>query len=206
LHEVDEIIVIKEGQISENGTFKQLMKNKGHLSKLIGDHVQLINEKEEELELESPLEAKKVYSMSKSKLNNSQITNRRTFSLANNNAKTTDENLAIHIEKIQHGLIGSEGLSRENSISVFERNRMSVVSMHETEAEEEVIPSDSEPMKLVLEDQSVNYKQTPLVSYLRAGTGVVATLALVILFFLVHLVRIGSGKNILGQIKIHLLQ
>jgi len=194
LHEVDEIIVIKNGQITENGTFKQLMKNKGHLSQLIGEHVQLIND-EEELELESSDPAEQ-YAMSKSKLDSCQLTNRRSFSVANNNAKLTDKNLAIHIEKIQLSLIGSEGVSRKNSISVFEKNRMSVVSMQEHE-EEEMNPSDSEPMKLVLEDQSVNYKEAPLVSYLRAGTGAVLTICIFVLFFLVHAVRIGSGKKIL---------
>jgi len=191
---VDEIIVIKNGQITENGTFKQLMRNKGHLSQLIGEHVQLIND-EEELELESsdPVEQ---YAMSKSKLDSCQLTNRRSFSVANNNAKQTDKNLAIHIEKIQLSLMGSEGVSRKNSISVFEKNRMSVVSMQEHE-EEEVNPSDSEPMKLVLEDQSVNYKEAPLISYLKAGTGTVLTICIFVLFFLVHAVRIGSGKKIL---------
>ncbi len=189
---MDEIIVIKNGQITENGTFKQLMKNKGHLSQLIGEHVQLIND-EEELELESndPVEQ---YAMSKTKLDTCQLTNRRSFSVANNNAKQTDKNLAIHIEKIQLSLMGSEGVSRKNSISVFEKNRMSVVSMQEHE-EEEVSPSDSEPMKLVLEDQSVNYKEAPSISYLKAGTGAVLTIFIFILFFLVHAIRIGSGKK-----------
>ncbi len=192
MKEVDDIIVIKEGKIIENGSLKQLMKNKGHLSTLINEHVQLIEEEEEELELESatPLET---YRMSNSKLNSSQITNRRSFSVAYNNAKKTDENLAIHIEKLQMGLIGSEGVSRRDSIRVFERNRMSIVSTHELEVEE-VSPSDSEPMKLVLEDQSVNYKQSPVVSYLKAGTGIGATVSIFIMFFLVHGIRIGSGK------------
>ena len=42
LHQVDEIIVIKNGEITENGTFKQLMSNRGHLARLVGEHVQII--------------------------------------------------------------------------------------------------------------------------------------------------------------------
>ena len=44
MHQIDEIIVIKEGRIIENGTFKQLMSNKGHLANLVGEHVQIIDE------------------------------------------------------------------------------------------------------------------------------------------------------------------
>ena len=52
MHEVDEIVVIKNGVIIEHGTFKQLMNNKGHLSQLIGEHVQIIEENEAEQEPE----------------------------------------------------------------------------------------------------------------------------------------------------------
>jgi hypothetical protein len=181
--------VIKNGQITENGTFRQLMKNKGHLSLLIGEHVQIIDE-EEEPELVNHLNdsSNGISVTTHAPLNNDQINNRRRLSLSRH-VKATDENLPIHIENCQLTLIGGEH-SRKDSIKVFERNRMSIVTI---DNEEEVVPSDAEPMKLVLEDQSVNYKQVPFFSYLKAGKGVVLTLMLFVLFFLVHGVRIGSG-------------
>jgi len=109
----------------------------------------------------------------------------------NKKIKTTDENLAVHIEKSQLNLIGIEKMRRSPSVEVFERNRLSVVTI-----DDEVVPDDAEPMKLVLEDQSVDYKQLAVVSYLKAGKGTVITLLLFAFFFLVHGLRIGSGKSL----------
>ena len=196
MHEVDEIVVIKNGVIIEHGTFKQLMKNKGHLSQLIGEHVQIIEENEAEQEPEQInyfLRRHSELSASSTSLNRNQESNRRRLSF-NKHVKVTDENLAIHIENVQMHLIGVESPNtRKDSINVFERNRlMSIVTNDEEDNENVVIPSDAEPMKLVLEDQSVNYETSAIVSYLKSGTGVVVTILLFILFFLVHGVRIGS--------------
>ena len=78
--------MIKDGSITENGTFKQLMKNKGHLSQLIGEHVQLIEENEPEPETDQQQQAS--YQRSQSvvsvgsvlnnpNLNSNQLNNRR---------------------------------------------------------------------------------------------------------------------------------
>jgi len=184
---VDDIIVLKNGIISEYGTFQQLMSNKGHLSFLIGEHVQLIEEEEPEQDFQRVGSSSP---NSSSMLNENQISNRKNLSL-NKKIKTTDENLAVHIEKSQLNLIGIEKMRRSPSVEVFERNRLSVVTI-----DDEVVPDDAEPMKLVLEDQSVDYKQLAVVSYLKAGKGTVITLLLFAFFFLVHGLRIGSGKSL----------
>lgn len=186
---MDQIVVIKDGTITESGTFKQLMKNRGHLSQLVGEHVQIIEE-EEEPEPCTQSDASADEPAASTNLNSSQINNRRRLSL-NRHIKTTDENLAIHIENSQFALMGGHHL-RQDSIKVFERNRMSVVTIDNEDAT--VVPSDAEPMKLVLEDQSIYYKVPAILSYLKAGTGVVLTVLLFAFFFLVHGVRIGSGK------------
>jgi ABC-type multidrug transport system fused ATPase/permease subunit len=197
---VDEIIVIKDGSITENGTFKQLMRNKGHLSQLIGEHVQLIEENEPEPEADQ--QQQHSYQRSQSvvsvgsvlnnpNLNNNQLNNRRRLS-QNKHIVTTDENLSYHIENAQLNLIGGEKNSRKDSVLLFERNRMMSIVTNDDDEHEQVIPSDAEPMKLVLEDQSVNYKQMAITSYLKAGTGIVLTILLFAFFFLVHGVRIGS--------------
>lgn len=192
---MDEIIVIKNGVITENGTFRQLMKNKGHLFHLVGEHVQIIDEEEEIPRTMYPqshgeTSNDQTQPTNNPNLSNSQINNRRRLSF-NKNIKPTDENLAIQIEDVQLNLINGEHKGT-NTIRVFERNRMSIVTANEEDA---VVPSDAEPMKLVLEDQSVYYKKLAIVSYLKAGTGVLVTLALFAFFFLVHGVRIGSGKD-----------
>jgi hypothetical protein len=172
---VDDIIVLKNGIISEYGTFQQLMSNKGHLSFLIGEHVQLIEEEEPEQDFQRVGSSSPI---SSSMLNENQISNPKNLSL-NKKIKTTDENLAVHIENSQLNLIGIEKMRRSPSVEVFERNRLSVVTI-----DDEVVPDDAEPMKLVLEDQSVDYKQLAVVSYLKAGKGTVITLLLFAFFFL----------------------
>ncbi len=192
--------MIKDGSITENGTFKQLMKNKGHLSQLIGEHVQLIEENEPEPETDQQQQAS--YQRSQSvvsvgsvlnnpNLNSNQLNNRRRLSQTKH-ILTTDENLSYHIENAQLNLIGGEKNSRKDSVLLFERNRMMSIVTNDEDEHEQVIPSDAEPMKLVLEDQSVNYKQMAITSYLKAGTGIVLTILLFAFFFLVHGVRIGS--------------
>ncbi len=192
--------MIKDGSITENGTFKQLMKNKGHLSQLIGEHVQLIEENEPEPETDQQQQTS--YQRSQSvvsvgsvlnnpNLNSNQLNNRRRLSQTKH-ILTTDENLSYHIENAQLNLIGGEKNSRKDSVLLFERNRMMSIVTNDEDEHEQVIPSDAEPMKLVLEDQSVNYKQMAITSYLKAGTGIVLTILLFAFFFLVHGVRIGS--------------
>jgi ABC-type multidrug transport system fused ATPase/permease subunit len=176
------------------------MKNKGHLSQLIGEHVQLIEENEPEPETDQQQQAS--YQRSQSvvsvgsvlnnpNLNSNQLNNRRRLSQTKH-ILTTDENLSYHIENAQLNLIGGEKNSRKDSVLLFERNRMMSIVTNDEDEHEQVIPSDAEPMKLVLEDQSVNYKQMAITSYLKAGTGIVLTILLFAFFFLVHGVRIGS--------------
>ena len=98
----------------------------------------------------------------------------------------------MQIESNQLMLLGGDHL-RRNSISLIERNRMSIVTL-ESEAP---LPSDAEPMKLVLEDQSIDHKDIPILTYLTSGMGVLITLSIFALFFLVNLVRIFSGILVL---------
>ena len=76
--------------------------------------------------------------------------------------------------------------------SNLESPRLSVVSL--SDSVDVVIPSDAEPMKLVLEDQSVNYQVSPSWLYLKAGWGVVITLLVYAFFFIVYIFRILSGR------------
>lgn len=71
--------------------------------------------------------------------------------------------------------------------------RVSVVSV--SDSIDVVIPSDAEPMKLVLEDQSVNYNISPSWLYLKAGWGALITLAVYAFFFIIYGFRIGSGMQ-----------
>ena len=106
-----------------------------------------------------------------------------------NSIVDTDENMAVMIESNQ--MLGQD-YPRESLIREIHRSMLSIVSA--ATSIEEITPNDAEPMKLVLEDQSVNYKLNPALAYLRAGWGIIATLAIFVFFFLVHLLRILSGK------------
>ena len=98
--------------------------------------------------------------------------------------------LPFHFEENQLTLIGGE-FSRQNSIRVIERNRISTITL---QSDEEAVSNDAEPMKLVLEDQSVDHKEIPMWTYLKTGNSVTVTLTIFVLFFLVHVARILSGK------------
>ena len=205
---MDDIIVVKQGRIIEHGSFKQLMSNKGHLATLVGEHVQVLDEidnfEQENNDNTDKMSKEAVNyhlpppssrrSSSHEYLTHEQMVNRSRLSISQN-LIPNDHNLAMHIESHQLTLIGSE-LSRNNSIKLIERNRMSICT-----TEDEPMPDDAEPMKLVLEDQSIYYKKSPLVAYLQAGVGVTMSLLIFALFYFVHLVRIGSGKFHLIQIK-----
>jgi hypothetical protein len=120
--------VFRNGQITEHGSFQELMKAEGDLATLVGEHVQIIDH-----------------------------TDHKTIK---NNIKATD--------------------------------LLTITPEEDTE----VIPQDSEPMKLVLDDQSIFHKKSPVMAYLRAGYGTIATVSIFLFFFLVHGVRIGSGIHL----------
>jgi hypothetical protein len=75
----------------------------------------------------------------------------------------------------------------------IEKARLSIVSLSTVE---EIIPTDSEPMRLVLDDQSVNFKISPTLTYFRAGWGTVDTISIIVFFFLIYVLRVVSGKHL----------
>lgn len=94
------------------------------------------------------------------------------------NIKSTDVNTVLDQNK-------------SSLIKALEKTRQSIVSA--SDSIDVVIPSDAEPMKLVLEDQSVNYKISPGLLYLKAGWGLIITLLIYGFFFLVYAFRVGTG-------------
>ena len=194
MHQVDDIIVIKDGNIIEHGSFDQLMKNKGHLATLVGEHVQII-----EPPPLSPLKIQPLIIQSTKDLTNDQIQNRRRLSFTNN-IPNDDQNIAVLIEENQLNLMGAylRRSSNEN-YKAIERNQISMMTeilQEEGEEENEVIPEDAEPMKLVLEDQSIFYKESPYISYLKAGPflpiiNTIIFCTMIIFFFLTYGLSIG---------------
>lgn len=207
--------MVDKGEMIEYGTFTQLMAKKGHMSKLVSENVQILRESDElsiahELKrqslaaigsnsshlfshslpstLPSIAEVSDRRSSKYDTLTREQFQNRQRLSRVNS-IMATDENMAMLFEANQ--LLGQATHGQPSLIQEIERSRLSVVSAG-TEFDE-VMPSDAEPMKLVLEDQSVKYKVSPLMSYLRSGWGLIFTLAVFVLFFFVHLIRILSG-------------
>jgi hypothetical protein len=129
-------------------------------------------------------------------LSNEQHHNRTHISQLNS-IVDTDENMAVLIEANQ--MLGQD-YPRESLIREIHRSRLSIVSA--ATSIEEITPSDAEPMKLVLDDQSVNYKLNPGIAYLRAGWGIIITLTIFVYFFLVHLLRILSGKLTFNKLQL----
>lgn len=112
---------MKEGSIIEHGTFHDLMQIEGgRLAKLVGEHVQIIDD------------------------------------------KTIKDK-------------GTNEESEEKEVG---------------EDDDQIIPDDAEPMKLVLDDQSVFYKKSPVLSYLRAAPGLFWTSLMIVFFFFVYGMRL----------------
>ena len=201
--------MIKGGQVIEQGTFNELIARKGHLASLIGEHVEVIKDPEENEESENPSSTIAVPPAPRrsflsqpgdnrrpshdNHLTPTQVEYRRRLSVASHNLSiTNDDNLVKHIENHQLTIVSNENATSD-PIKAFERTRLaSFVS--NSEEEEAPMPEDAAPMKLVLEDQSILYKESPIWSYLKAGNGVIITLVIFIYFFVVHVIRILSGN------------
>lgn len=196
MHLCDDIIVIEKGKIIEHGSFRHLMSKKGRMAKLVNENVQILRENPELQELESNDGVSSIVKHNTPHLSHlpsisENLTEEQTQNRAHlsrlNSIDTSDNNMARLIEKNQ--MIG-HAPSQTSLIREIQKARLSIVSA--ANSIEEITPSDAEPMKLVLEDQSVNYKVSPFFSYLKSGWGVVITLSIFAFFFLVHLVRILS--------------
>ena len=170
---------MRNGQFAENGTYDNLMsKEDGLLKKLIREHVEkenmLIKNAESQPSGNQLTDIELVNRLKRAGVRNAlvdQATNASSAARMDGNRSPT--------------LVASDDrvLRRRSSIE-------SKMSNHGNEP----IPEDAEPMKLVLEDQSIYYKEIPIWSYLKAGTGVIITLIIFAFFFVVHVIRITSGK------------
>lgn len=191
------IYVVENGRIIEGGTYYDLLARKdGHLARLIGQHV--ISEKnlisEEKFEKFEKIRRESASSVGQQSVSSThvdihpanlsprQLENRCILSVRFN-ANLDDQTLASKIEANQLRM----------TVNPIARKGLSIASQLEPD---EPVPEDAEPMKLVLEDQSIYYKENPLYSYMKSGSGVCVSVSIVFLFFLVHAVRIGSGKCI----------
>ena len=196
----------------EYGTFSQLMAKKGLMAKLVSENVQVMQEPEERIQemkrqtmsahhsgshlythshptMLPAISEISITTLSHDSLDENQFKNRQHVSRLNT-ILPTDENMAVLIEENQ--LLGQTASNHLSLIKEIQRSRLSIVSA--VTSIEEIKPADAEPMKLVLEDQSVEYKMSPLWAYLKSGWGAVITLIIFAYFFLVHLLRILSGS------------
>jgi hypothetical protein len=192
------------------------MKSRGHLAQLVGEHVQIIdpphtdlnpideNEEDEDDEENEKKEEKEVDGSEETtnnkhaghgslhdKLTADQKNSRRRLSVTAH-IRDSDRQIARHIEDHQMDLLSVRRNSHD-TIKIMEQNRMSIVTEPSDEDGSEVMPSDAEPMKLVQDDQSIFYQNSPVIAYLRAGYGTIATVVIFLFFFFVHVIRIGSG-------------
>ena len=170
---------MRNGQFAENGTYDDLMaKDDGVLKRLIREHVEKEN-----------MAIKDSGNLpSGNQLTDIELVNRLKKAGVRNSLldQATNASIVARMEGNRPPTLVSSGdpvLRRRPSAESRMSNRGN-----------EPIPEDAEPMKLVLEDQSIYYKEIPFWSYLKAGTGVILTLIIFAFFFLVHGVRIGSGK------------
>ena len=165
-------MVIKNGEIIEHGIYSELTTLKDHLATLVGDNIDTVTELHD-YKMDRQDDTSQTQNQNSTKEN---ISNGLTLSL-NKNVSPSNEN---RTEKNQMSLTG-------NDLSKHGPNRMSLKSIRSNSIA-------ANPNKLVLDDQSVEYKEAPFWSYLKAGKGVRITIFIFILFFMVHLIRILSGK------------
>jgi ABC-type multidrug transport system fused ATPase/permease subunit len=98
----------------------------------------------------------------------------------------------VHRDQMLNSPVPGHHSDSINAIEKSYADAMAGTAIEEEAAEDDLMPSDSEPMKLIQDDQSVFYKKSPFVAYLRSGPGILATVLIFAFFFLVHGVRIGS--------------
>lgn len=213
LSECDDILVFKNGEIIEQGNLNELLDKNGHIAHLLADDMEKKKkdtQDEPEIsinEFTSKNEISKDNEPAKEKINSKrtsyanalspfQLENRRRLSVITRKSISDtldDGKLVKHIENYQLKLIGN---TTGDPLKTFERNRLSIVSKSLEAEKEEEIPStnDTQAAKLVLEDQSIYYKEKPIWSYLKAGRGSVVSILIFSLYFIVHAIRLFCGN------------
>jgi hypothetical protein len=194
--------VLHEGNIVERGSFYQLMSVNGFLAALYGEHKQLFNissndfpTSKHDSELLLPKSLVKSFENqwhlqlplkqhSENDLAYKQMLNRSCVA-ANNNIVANEHNLAKYIETRSRLPENLEESVCKNELAQYTSNQQS-----------ESGSEFRQPMKLVLEDQSIYYKVPAIWAYLKSGYGITVSLVILSYFLGVHVFRVLSGKSI----------
>ena len=207
LEQLDWIVMMKDGQIEKQGTFKELMEY-GEFKRLIESHVdsgevevddegevmndenfEIPDEKPEEpldIIIETPTKKDKKKSQQYEMMEQLTITDRSQLSIRKN-LDLNEKTIQSFIEKNQLSVIQGHNMAK-----AVERNELSIYALPEGSDD------DSEDLaiqrgKLVKDDKSSETTGSKdFADYLRASWGTALSSGVLCFFFLIHGIRIGS--------------
>ncbi|KAI9138461.1 P-loop containing nucleoside triphosphate hydrolase protein [Paraphysoderma sedebokerense] len=220
LPQVDKVMQLKNGKIVKFGTHAELMANDAEYAELINNHVASGEEGDDDVEaVPEPILNEKNFSIEVSQaeveenieknqatidkvieLKNLNLTERNQLTVKSmKNLEINERTISSIVERNQLSVIRGGDGSHDLS-SVIQRNQLTIHSFKDLPDVNEYESEDEDPEaeqkkagQLIGEDKSTQSLGWPdYVKYARAGSGVTATVFIMIFFFVVHGVRIGS--------------
>jgi len=219
LEQCDKVLAIKDGKISKYGSHAELMANDAEYADLIMNHVSggeegeddatdmpVLNEKEfniqvPESEIEENIEKNQATIDKVIELKNLNLTEKNQLSVKSlKNIEINDRTISSIVERNQLSVI--RGADHSHDISkIIQRNELTIHSFKDVpdsvDDDDDSVEDEDEKQRaagqLIAEDKSTESLGWPdFVQYGKAGSGTSVTVGIIILFFVVHGIRIGS--------------
>lgn len=188
LPQMDWVVVIKDGLISMQGTYADLMEKELEFSTLMNHHVAEIEDEDDDSEVinEDDFDV------------DSDVHHNSHNTFPQNNENVVKQMIERNQLTVTRGLNMAE-LIRQNENSVFSTHEFVRTDLKQpidlTETKTEKDADIAKIGKLVSADASTSSSSmTDMKAYFKSATGAWITSSVCIYFFLVHGIRIGSGK------------
>jgi ABC-type multidrug transport system fused ATPase/permease subunit len=194
LPQMDWVVVMKNGKITMQGTYSQLMAESEDFSNLINNHVASGEQGEQDDEPEVVNETN--FELPDEKPKTDFLTVEKQGLTVRSWKEISTQQMSSIIERNQHTI--TKGGAGHDIAEIIRKNELSVYSMSDMPTGEEDYDDAGyiQKGKLTTEDTSgARSGKNDFALYFNSAIGWMATSAVVVLFALAHGIRIGSGKN-----------
>ena len=214
LEQLDYIVFVQDGTVYAQGTYKEIMATCERFSTLVNSHVADGGEEEEDLDAGAPMNVKDFNPLlvvpepkSPTKLTEDQIIELNSMSVLSRNQLSVRKNTNVNENTIRSMIEMNNrsrisGVGRDHDVSkIMLQNELSRYSVKELSAPQIFTPDDEaeddesakKRGKLVQDDESTKTAgSADFIAYARTGGGTIVTLSIVLLFILVHGIRIAG--------------